>query len=81
MADEETIRYILERKKKQSVPNTPSTLFGNMSRGKQQVQAWAEEKKKKTQQEQTARNRLTTRALYDTEEEEEEETDESDRER
>ena len=82
LADDETIRYILERKKKQSVPNTPSTLFGNMSRGKQQLQARVEEKKKRSQLEQTARNRLTTRALYDTEEEEEEEeTDESDRER
>ncbi|KAK7108775.1 PH-interacting protein-like [Littorina saxatilis] len=80
-ADDEINKYLMERKKKQAVPNTPSTLFGNMSRFKQQQPTKAEEKKKKSQHEETARNRLTTRALYDTEEEEEEEveTEHSDR--
>ena len=73
---------MMERKKKQSVPSTPSTLFGNMSRGKPAAQPTkGQDRRTKEQQAQTARNRLTTRALYDTEEEEAEETDESDRER
>ena len=67
LAENEIRKFMLERKKKQSVPNTPSTLFGNMSRGKQQQ---TDAKKKDSSQQQAARNRLTTRALYDTEEEE-----------
>jgi hypothetical protein len=71
-ADDEVIKYINERKKKQSVPSTPSTLFGNMSRGRQLLGSTPEDKKQPQQKVQAARNRLTQRALYDTEEEEEE---------
>ncbi|KAL8619065.1 hypothetical protein ACOMHN_020763 [Nucella lapillus] len=70
MAEDEIRHYIMERKKKQSVPNTPSTLFGNMSRGRQDVRS--QDKKKTSKQAQATRNRLAARALYDTEDEVEE---------
>ncbi|XP_025097468.1 PH-interacting protein-like isoform X2 [Pomacea canaliculata] len=75
-ADEEIRKYIVEKKKKPSVPNTPSTLFGQVSKSKHQPSTKAGSSRQGP--EHTARNRLTTRALYDTEEEEEEEENESD---
>lgn len=75
-ADEEIRKFITERKKKPSVPNTPSTLFGQVWKGKQtsgKGETNSSKKQPEADLEVTARNRLTTRALYDTEEEEEEE--------